>query len=189
MLSPSEPIEVINKRLADRYGYGDLNQPNWRIVWADNTLTEKRKGIFTKFDLHGNPIGEFEGVEIRPKYGYIHNKYVLERFAWVPANVETDLVERFYYHPAWTFQDKDKNPLPPNWEAIEIIIETVLRAAARAIGAKYKETNDSYTTEQLKRRIAIMEELFGNETKVTDALRYKDGVSLSGKRLIESKES
>lgn len=180
MLGLSEPLEVINRRLRERYGVAELDCPNWRIVWADNNLTEKRYGTFTKFDDHGNPIGEFTGVEIRPKYGYINNRWVLERFTWVPPNVETDLVEKHYYHPTWTFEDKNKNPLPAEWEAIEIIIETVMRAAARATGAKYKETNADYTMEQMKRRIRIMEELFGNETKVTDALRYKDGVSFGG---------
>jgi len=182
MLGLPEPLDVLNKRLLDHYGYAHPEHQLWRVVWADTSYTEKRHGTFTKYDEHGNYLGEETGVEIRPRYSNIHNKYVLERFMFVPDGVETDLVEPFSYYPMWTFMDKFGQPLPAKWEAIEVIIDNVERAAARAVGAKYKETNEMYTVEQLKRKIAIHEELFGNETKVGDALAYKDGVSLTGKR-------
>jgi len=181
-----ETPETINQRLLERFGKTDHGQ-NWRLSYSDGQI-EKRRGTFAKHDIHGNYLGEFEGVQIVPKYPYIQHKYVLERFLYVPEGVETDLVDKFSYEPIWTFEDKHGNALPPVWEAIEVIIDTVSRAAARAVGAKYKETNEQYTVEELKRKTQIMDELFGNETKITDALRYKDGVSLSGKKLISEEE-
>lgn len=176
-----ESIEDINKKLVDEYSR-DISdgRPNYRIVWSDDQY-EKR---ITTHDDRGNEYIHPE-VKILPKYKqYIRHRYILERLTVVEG--ETDLLEKVVYEVIWTFQDKNGKYLPPWFEACRHIIENVLtNMAAKNYYAKYKDT---MSKEEYLSSIQRMEdELFGNETNMTDDLHVGSGVSLTGsyKMIVE----
>lgn len=175
-----EPIEVINKRLEDYYGRYSDGRPNWRVVFSDDEF-EVRFGTFKKETESGLFLGEETGYRRVPKYTYIHHKYVLEKLMEVFGN--TELTTPTSYEPVWTFEDKFKNPLPPKWEAIQILISLIHENMSKhPDGAKYKQPeSESNSPEAIAARIAkVEEELFGNESALADDLHYKSGVSYAG---------
>jgi hypothetical protein len=176
-------LEQINYYLERDYGK-DGDKPFWRVVWSEDQF-EKRLTAFTDSGV------ELLHPEVRllPKYKqFIHNKYILERLVPVPAMQLNELTTKVSYEPVYIFQDGNENPLPIKFEVAKFVIETVLDRAAKAVGyAKYKDPEALPTPELLileRERIdALQRDLFGNENDITDALAYKEGISLSGKRL------
>jgi hypothetical protein len=170
-----EAIQTLNYRLKRDFGRFENGEPNWRVVWSEDQF-EKRWTNFTDegFELLSPVVKEL------PKYKqWIHNKYILERLIPVPDLVESDLIGKISYEPVWVFQDSDGNPLPPKWEAILLIIDSVNNASASSIGAKYKDpelTVEGSKEEREKRLDAIQADLFGNETEVGDALAQKQAI-------------
>jgi len=124
-------VEVFNERLIQLYGYEQLTQqPKYRIVWSDDQ-TEKRYG---SYDLLSKESGIWLGVkqglvEIK-KYWYLKECYLLER---VEANLnrQDTLYDKWTYEPILTFLDKEDNPLPLNWRAIEFAINHIEKAEKR----------------------------------------------------------
>lgn len=169
-----EPIEQINKRLIEEYGYAENNQPNFRVVFSDYQF-EKR---LTGYTDEGFPLLYPEVREL-PKYKqYIQAKYILERL--VPVGPESDLTVKVSYEPAWTFQDRNNCYLPPFFEGCKYIADALLSQAGRSSGhAKYKDPLIE-PGERLRQVESVERELFGNETETGDALAYGSGVSLSG---------
>lgn len=176
-----EPIETLNKRLLQNYGlFNTTNQALWRIVWSEDQM-EKR---WTTHNDLGWELLQPEVVE-RPKYRqWIKNKYILERLTAYPEFVERDVINRISYEPVWVFEDNKGNPLPPVWPAIYLIIEQVHKQAMNYVpgAAKYKDPDivdpKDVKEKQLEDVKKLEEQLFGNETDVTDALAYKEGVTV-----------
>ena len=168
-----EPIELINKKLLEEYGTDHGRNPKFRVVFSEDQF-EKRWTSFTKdgFELI-NPV-----VETLPKYKqWIHAKYVLERL--IPITGETDLVDKISYEPAWVFQDKAGNYLPPFFEGCKFIIEAMFNAVyGRRVEVKYKD--DASKEQYLAHIQKVEEELFGNETEISDHLAYGTGVIVPG---------
>ena len=166
-----ERIEVINKRLADNYGLFDDGRPNWRVVWSDDQI-EKRLVHHTKdgFELLTPVIQEVK------KYNYISAKYILERLIAVPDN--TELADISSYEPIWTFEDKDKNPLPPDWDVIYLVIERVREMLYGRKQGEYKAPwGLGNTAEESKMRAEkLYEQLWGDESAITDALSLDSAV-------------
>jgi hypothetical protein len=179
-----ELIRVINKRLSDRYGLGPDNlRPLWRIVWSENEF-EKRFGTYTDYVPGTNIlIREVEEWRTVPKYRqYIHNKWILERLIPVPDMQSGELTDKVSYEPIWVFEDKDKNPLYPKWEAIEFLIHKCQEQMYQPKKID-KGPNHEEALEQEKQRISrLQEELFGNETDVTDALQYHEAIVIPNKQ-------
>ena len=171
----TEPIETINKRLLDYFGKFEDGRPKFRIVWANDEL-ETRRGVFAKLDAHGNKIGEQEGFELKPKYNYMMNTYMLEMLLGVPDNVDCKLTTKSSYEPIHAFRDRKGNQTPPKFEVCQILIQTILRKAAQVSGKKYEE-KELQTKEAIMERINILtKELYGNETDIGDALAHGSGV-------------
>lgn len=169
-----EPLEIINQRLIDYYGKFETGEANWRVVFSDDQI-EKRWVQHTKegFELP-NPI-----VEERPKYRqWIHHKYVLERC--LPTPEISDLIGKTSFEPVWTFEDKEGNPLPPIWLAIEFVIKAVEKQAAQSVGAKYKDDpiNENSLEAQIARAELLEDYLFGGESTIADRLHHKEGVTV-----------
>ena len=195
-----ESISILNDRLLNDFGREDNGLPRWRIVFSDDQY-EKRQVTHTPegFELI-NPL-----VQLKPKYRqWIQGKYILERLLWIPQGlVNTDLVDSYSYEPVWTFEDSKGNPLPPRWDVITIIINSILQYSANKTGIEYTRLgenkrpryndgpkNQEEELEERKARIsALQEELFGNETEVGDALAYKEGVTVPGLSDLETKDS
>src|SRR5574340_856051 len=169
-----EPIEDINRKLVEEFGTEFGNAPRFRVVFSED-MFEKRLTYFTD---EGFELIEPEVREL-PKYRqWVHQKYILERL--VPISGETDLVTKVSYEPAWIFQDKNGNYLPPFFDGCKHVIESIYAAAGKKnTHAKYKDKNVS-REERLAEIERVERELFGNETSVGDHLAYGTGVSLAG---------
>ena len=187
MIQPSESIESINKRLKDTYGrFSTTDIPLYRVVWGDDELEKSWTWLTHEgFELN-HPV-----VIEKPKYKqWAPHVYFLERFlVRPPAGSDEGMpVESTGYEPLWCFMDHNQNALPPLYSVCEIVIESVLVAAAKAVGvhktAKYKDPYSGLKTEEIieKQRVALdklEKDLFGNETPANTAIAHGWGVSLN----------
>jgi hypothetical protein len=175
-----ETIEYINQKLIDEYGY-ELNAgglPKFRVVFSDDQF-EKR---LTEYTDEGFQLLQPE-VRLLPKYKqWIHAKYILERI--IPIVGETDLTTKVSYEPAWVFQDKNGNYLPPFFEGCKHVIESLMSKIQGAnTFTRYKDKNVSPE----ERKIALEKvenELFGNETDLTDNLHSGSAIVVPGNDTI-----
>src|SRR6266853_2675146 len=168
-----EPIEDINKKLLEEFGRDLSNsKPRFRVVFSEDQY-EKR---LTNCTDEGFELIRPE-VRTLPKYKqYVREKYILERL--VPVTGETDLLDKMSYEPLWVFQDKNGNYLPPFFEGCRLIVESMYEKVSNAGSFKrYKDENVS-KEERLAHIMKVEQELFGNETDVTDALAYGTGVTV-----------
>lgn len=171
-------LNEINHWLRERYGMFDTAYANWRIVWS-NDQKEYRKGEFHEYAKNGDLVRIVSGTRYVPKYTHIKNRYVLERMIPVPET-NKELVTKTSYEPVWTFEDKKGNPLPPVIGACFWIIEGVHFNAAMSVGAKYQDPRaDKYWKEMKEEeKKKLYDQLFGNETPVTDALMQHSAVTV-----------
>jgi hypothetical protein len=175
MLLSELELDRLNNYLIREHGYFEATYPMWRVVYSEDQF-ELRKTKFTEEGL------ELLHEEVRklPKYKqWIHDCYVLERLIPVMDFMDTDLVDKISYEPVWVFRDNQKRPLPPNIDIIRLIINQVLSAAAKSIGAKYKNPEDDKHDGPEVKKLKIQklkEQLFGDENDTTDALAYREGV-------------
>lgn len=186
----NEPVEVLNKRLIDRYGLFENGQPNWRIVWSEDQF-EYRLGFYKKFDTNGNYIGMSQEEEFQyvPKYRqWIPNKWVLEKLVPVPELNNQELISKLSYEPIFPYMDNGFKALPPKWEITEFVINSILANMNSAKVGGVKKYTDPQADEkdpkiaveaQLDRIEKLEEQLFGNETKVGDALAHESGISMT----------
>lgn len=163
-----ETVEAINKRLTEYFGSAWNGNPIWRVVWSDDQL-EKRRMQFSETGLQ---LLYPEVREVK-KYSYIQAKYVLERLVEVPEVSQQELPVLISYEPIWVFEDKNHNALPPIWEAAKFVVDTVYAAIGKKSLANYVESKEDDETRIRK----MQEDLFGNETDVSDALAYGNGVA------------
>jgi len=175
-----ESIESINDKLLEEFGI-ELscgNQPRFRVVFSEDQY-EKR---LTNFTDEGFELITPE-VRLLPKYKqWVREKYILERL--VPIVGETDLVSKISYEPAWVFQDKHGNYLPPFFEGCKHIIESMFQAIGQKnTFVKYKDKNVS-PEERAAKLKQVEDELFGNETDVGDHLAYGTGIVVPGNETL-----
>lgn len=166
-----EKIETLNQRLIDHYGiYTSTGQPMFRIVWADDqTETRMVQNLESGVELL-YPIPR----EVK-KYNYLKDVYVLEQLVVVPEMNRLELMGlKLSYEPLWAYSDKDRNPVPPQWDATKFIVDAMYAAMGKKSLRKYIE--DISPEAQEKRITGLQEELFGNENDTTDALAYREGV-------------
>lgn len=169
-----EPLTNLNQRLIDYFGLDTASSnPMFRIVWADDQ-TEKRM-----MDTLDNGIQLLHPVvrEVK-KYSYLHNVHVLEQLVLVPDEQQKELAGvKVSYEPLWVYVDAGGNPLPPKWEPTKLVIDTVHAATGKKSLRKYVDPDASEGAKE-ERITKLHDELFGNETEVGDALRYKEGVAV-----------
>lgn len=176
-----ESIESINAKLLYEYGVEIQcgNAPKFRVVFSDDCV-EKR---WTEYTDEGLLLQQPEVREFKKYSQWIKGKYILERL--VPVGPESDLTTKVSYEPAWVFQDKHGNYLPPFFEGCKFVVESIFAAIDRK-GTHTKYKDESITPEARKAEIDKMEkELFGNETAVGDALAYKYGVGFTTSKLLQ----
>lgn len=167
-----EPLTSLNQRLIDYFGLDTASSnPMFRIVWADDQ-TEKREMTHTDSGI------ELLFPEVREvkKYSYLHNVHVLEQLVIVPDDQRKELADvKISYEPLWVYVDANGNPLPPKWEPTRLIIDTIHAATGHKSLRKYIDPDASEGAQE-ERVTRLHQELFGNETETTDALRYKEGI-------------
>jgi hypothetical protein len=183
----TETIESINRQLVDLYGMDTITgRAIWRVVWSQDQF-EKRLMDTTDSGLQLL----YPEVRLVPKYRqWIVEKYVLERLVLVP-DINSDELPTIKqsYEPLFVFEDKNSNYLPPKIQACKFVIDSVYAAMGKSSLAKYKdpESNPEEAREIKEKRInKLVEDIFGNETDVTDALSRQAGVVISNTDMKES---
>jgi hypothetical protein len=168
-----EQIETLNQRLIDHYGMDLAGRPMFRIVWANNE-TEKR--LMSTTDS-GIMLLSPQVREVK-KYPYLKNLYVLEHLVLIPeVNADELPASRMSYEPIWAYRDGKNAPLPPVWGPTKFLIDVMLAAVGKRNLAKYVDDEKNTTPEGRDQRIAeLQQELFGNDTETSDAIRYKEGI-------------
>ncbi len=167
-----EPIEDINRRLLEDYGTEFGDSPKFRVVWSEDQYENR----VTEYTDEGFSLIHPE-VRLLPKYRqFVRAKYILERL--VPIMGETDLTVKVGYEPAWVFMDKHGKYLPPFFDGCKHVIES-MRYAMDQKGAftKYKDKNIT-PEEHLAEITRVENELFGNESNMTDDLHSGAGVTV-----------
>lgn len=176
-----EKLETINQRLLDYFGrFDDGSSPRWRVSWSKDH-TERRFGTYDKFSEHGVWTGQVTEWREVPKYGYMTPQWILERVVGIPEG--TDLDAKMSYECMWAFGfDPFGNPLPPKWEAIEIVIATIAANMAKPKGGVQYETpfEEMQTPEAIQARIDAMEEMLFEKSRIGDSLNLGFGVSYTG---------
>jgi hypothetical protein len=174
MIQPLESLEVLNKRLEDQFGRFEDGRPNWKLVWSTDEV-ENRLSYFTKdgFELL-SPV-----MMLQKKYPFDQDRYILEHLVPVSQTNLKDLTTKTSYEPLWTFQDADNNPTQPFWDVIDLMIRQVqinmLAAGKQPIQkAPYGFGNTAEECEFRAKK--LMDELFGNDTRISDSLAMDTAV-------------
>lgn len=167
-----ETVETLNTRLVDYFGYFVGNKPNYRIVFSD----EQKEKRLTDLTREGFKLQKPTILEM-PKYSYIKGKYLLEKLIEVPPQNLHELTELLSYECIWVFEDRNGFPLPPVWNAIEIIVKTLHDNMGQKKKYHDPESSLEESLESKEKRVKQLEEdLFGNESEICDALRYQQGI-------------
>ena len=173
-----ENLDYINTFLIDQFGIDTVTgQPIWRVVWSEDQF-EKRLGTYSDYTTNGLFIREITEVREVPKYRqWITEKYVLERLVVIPEINKNDLpTTNLSYEPIFIFEDNNGNYLPPRVDVAKLIVDTIYAALGKKSLAKYVDEEAKNDPKRLQAIKDLQEELFGNETPVTDALAYREGV-------------
>lgn len=180
-----ESLETINSSLRDQFGIDtETKQPIFRVVWSEDQF-EKRQTNHTDegFELLT------PRVALLPKYRqWIKERYVLERLVVVPPqNVEELAGVQISYEPLWIFETQSGVYLPPKLEIAQMVVDTLYASLGKqSMKAKYVDPRIANPDHQKEKLDKLQAEMFGNETLTTDALAYREGVSLSGPKLADS---
>lgn len=157
-----ETIATLNERLKEYFGIDtESTDPIFRVVWSDaqyeNRLTDRTP---TGIQLLTPQVTKL------PKYQWVKAKYILERLVIVPELQQIELAGlQKSYEPLWVFENKKGEAVPPVWEAIKMIIDTMYAALGKSSLAKYVDEEAKNPIEAREKRIAkIEEELFGDES-------------------------
>lgn len=173
-----ESLEIINRRLGENYGKYLDGKPLFRVVWSEDEI-EKRLSNHNAFGIELLvPIV----IEV-PKYRqYIQNKWILERLVEVPIINKEEVLNNLSYEPIWVFENGKGEALPYRWDVIAIVINQLYKASAESVGVKYRDpradvkTPEDFRQFQEEELKTLQDMLFGNETEVSDALTYKEGI-------------
>jgi hypothetical protein len=168
-----ETITTLNQRLVEHYGIdSSTGQPLFRIVWANDEL-EKR----LVESIEGIVLLYPEVREVR-KYPYLKDLHVLERLVVIPdINAHELPTSKLSYEPLWAYRGTSHEPIPPLWPATKFIVDTLYATLGKKSLRSYIDSEKNTTEEGRNQRITeLQEELFGDETEIGDALRYKEGI-------------
>lgn len=169
-----ETLEVINCRLIDHFGKFEDGRPNWRVVWS----SDEREVRLSEYTREGLQLLYPEMMEL-PKYPFQRDRYILEHLVPVSQTNIKDLTTKTSYEPLWTFEDSYGNPLAPDWDVIKLLIEQVqinMLAAGKQPIEKAPYGMGNSKEEIVYRSQKLMNELFGDDSKITDSLAMDTAV-------------
>lgn len=119
----NDTIDHLNKWLLNREGRSLDGHQLYRLVWSDSCF-ENRYGTFREFagDLF---IREVTGVRLVPKYNYIRERYIFEK--WAPGsmtqNSETPDAANGDYIPVYVFESSNRKFLEPNKKVLTFLLD------------------------------------------------------------------
>ena len=174
--------EQINDLLATHFGIEVVNGlPIWRVSWAPDHY-EKRFGTWEDYTEGGIYIKTVTEAREVKKYPHLPKHYVLERLVQVPSFQQKEMCgAKISYEPIHPFWDSMGEPLPPNWEVCQFIVNTIYAAMGQGSLRKYvdPDADGNNGLEAQKERVKVIYDgLYGNDTMVSDALGNKTGVFL-----------
>jgi len=169
-----------NNQLIDDFGYFNFTKnPKFRLVWSHDEL-EKRLVTHT---VEGLELLQPK-VEERPKYRqWADNRWILEKLTEVPTGEDELTVHPTSYEPIWTFTDRKGEYLEPNYKAAKFIINTLLgQTTSSGNMAKYRTSNEEERQARIREIDELEELLYGNESKVGDALARDSAVGYGSRQ-------
>jgi hypothetical protein len=152
-----EQFEEINKELMLTFGYEEGYKARYRLSWTTGQ-EELRRGIYVKFDEHGNPLAEKEETKYVIKYPYNQDRYVLERLfyfksAELPMSLTSGSYEAIYY-----FEDGDRRPTPVTKDAVLAIIRVLESPKVHKTAQDFKDEEAKEQQAQIERDYLYLEE-------------------------------
>lgn len=141
-------MEEINKFLENTYGKNLFGQPIFRIVFSADQQ-EKRLG---KFAEHYGKIflREFTGVREVPKYPWIKDRWVLERWAPGVLAYTPEIIgsEAGTYEPVQVFEHENGSPVPVTRRILTEIIWNLFHPPLPGHGRSLMKTQEEKETEK-----------------------------------------
>lgn len=117
-----ETLEQLNKFLLEQGGRSIDGKQMYRLVWSDDCW-ENRFGTFREF-IGNIFLREFTGVRKTPKYNYIKERYIFEK--WAPGSItahpETPDASSGDYIPVFVFENAQRNYLDPNRKVLTFLL-------------------------------------------------------------------
>lgn len=137
-------VDTINQRLKDNYGRDvATGLPNFRVAWSE--YTEKRYGVYARFNEEGTYLRTEECISEEPKYiGVCSEKWVLEELKSTKGNPYIEMISPYSYEPVWVFGAANSNP-NPIWRAVELLVKIKL---SRDPNNTVKTASDALLTEE-----------------------------------------
>lgn len=169
-----EKVEVLNQRLIEHFGLFEDGRPNWRVTWS----TDETEYRLCEYTTEGWELLTPE-YRLVKKYPFDQDFYCLEHLVGLNEIDIPNLTTKTSYEALWFFRDVNNNPLPPDWDVIKLLIEQVqinmlAKGKRPVIKAPYGFGN---TAEEIKFRAEkLMDELFGNDSKISDSLAMDTAV-------------
>lgn len=175
---PPEVIQI-NELLKSHFGVTDGNEAIWRVVWSDDQFEKRLMDVTDE----GLSLLHPEVREV-PKYRqWITHKWVLEQLVVIPeVNIKELAGKKLSYEPIFVFENAAGEALPPKFEVAKFVIDTIHAALGKTSLAKYKDpesTQEGALQAQKERVDKIVEEIFGDESTVTDHLSRQTGVVIA----------
>lgn len=161
-------IAEINRQLREIYGIDtESAQPMWRVSWAADQYELRMDDV----TANGVQLLRPELMNL-PKYSWIKDEWILENLVVVPvANLLEIPASKKSYECIWSFHDRLKKPIKPEFWACQFLIEMVqsVKTGNPMNVRRYYDPEVGKTEmEQLeinKRRIdELVEQLFGDES-------------------------
>jgi hypothetical protein len=154
-MGPAEPLQKLNKRLADNYGYLDgavHKYPKFRVVFSDEQF-EMRTGEFSDFSASGIYLRTVFETRRVNKYPAYPHKYILE--VALPNETTEIKAEKVTYEMLWVFHDLEGKSRPDLvcWRVVNIFAHTYY-------AKKEKRTTADYEAEEQERHNADIEWFF-----------------------------
>lgn len=182
---PHLPTDIIklNDQLREHFGIDTISSdPIWRVSWC-NDQREMRMTDRTPEGLHLL----YPELKYLPKYQWLKDRWILERLVVVPEFQAAELGGKaISYECLWVFEGKDKQPVPPKFEACKFLVDLVYAAMGHRPMQKYIDPESVEPMEEQKKRIdSLVEELFGDESNLLGRTITGEAVAYTGPSKME----
>jgi len=152
-------------------------RPIFRLVWSSHEQ-EYRFGEFNKFygEIY---LGCERGLRLVPKYPYIGERWILEKYAPPEQAYVEDIPETRHgsYEPFFVFEDSKGNPLPVTLKVVEFLVNFSRKAIRASPITRAIELRDEAQVKEDKEVQEFMDSLECSE--ICNALHMREGVGYS----------
>lgn len=173
---------LINRAL-QVYGRAPHGGNNFRVVWSDKQL-ENRHGTYNEF-TGALFVRTFVGVREVPKYPFIKERWVLERWAPPSLAYNPELPDSTHgsYEPVFVYQTENGEYLPLNEEITLKIVQALLHPLMSGDRASRDRTEaENNEAKQYQEDLDLMEEaspylagkLHGKEAIIVPEKKYEN---------------